>query len=244
MKKLFLTLIVAGLFFFPVNALAQKLVFATTEWPPYVMSENGKVIGLDIEIVLELCKRLGFEADIQMTPWKRTLRHVEEGVADAIIAARYTKERAEFLYYPSEPLQIEKTVIFAHKGSGMKINKIDDLKGKVIGTVRGYAYGPDFDRYQGLKRKEECNNDRQMVRIFAKKRIFLMAGSDEGTMKYLCRKEGVETEVVYVLNETPSYIAFSKTRGEKGRVMAEQFGQMLHKLKEDGVIKKIESRYF
>lgn len=243
MKKLIVTLIVAGLFFSPADALAQKLVFGASEWPPYIMSENGEVTGVDAEIVLELCRHLGFGADIQVTPWKRTLKHAKEGMTDAVIGARYTEERAGFLYYPSEPLQTEKTVIFAHKGSGIKINGIGDLKGRTIGMVAGYAYGSDFDSYQ-MAKKYECYDDRQMVKVFAKKRLSLMAASDEGTLRYLCRKQGVEAEVVYVLNKTPNYIAFSKAGGDKARAMAEQFGQMLRKLKKDGVIRKIESRYF
>lgn len=132
MKKLLVTLIVVGLFFSPVGALAEKLVFVTTDWPPYIMSKDGKLTGLDTEIVLELCKRLGFEADIQKVPWKRALKYVKEGVADAIFTPRRTEERAEFLYYPSEPLHIERTAIFAEKGSGMNISRINDLKGKAI----------------------------------------------------------------------------------------------------------------
>ncbi len=244
MKKLLIALIVAGLLFLPAGALAEKLVFVTSDWPPYIMSEHGKPSGLDVEIVQELCKHLGIESEIQVIPWKRAVKYAKEGKADAIFAIRHTEERAGFLYYPSEALNLERTVIFAQKGSGIKINKIDDLKGKLIGTVRGYVYGPEFDNYQGLKRKDECKDDRELMKLFAKGRVPLIATPDEGTVKYLCKKEGIKAEVAYVLNETPSYIAFSKTLGEKGRAMAEKFGQMLLKLKKGGVIQKIESRYF
>jgi polar amino acid transport system substrate-binding protein len=138
---------------------------------------------------------------------------------------------------------IEKTVILAPKGSGMKINSLDDLKGKVVGAVRGYAYDPKFDNEKGIE-KAECNDDAELVKIFAKGRVSLAAGADEGSMKYLCKKAGFEAEVVYVLNEMPSYIAFSKAKGERGKALNEKFSQALRQLKDEGFIKKIESKYF
>lgn len=227
----------------PVIASADKLVFVTSAQPPYVMSENGQPAGLDIDIIRELCRRLGVEAEIQVLPWKRALYHTEKGEADAIFAPRHTEERAKFLYYPSEPFILERTVILAPKGSGIKINSIDDLKGKVVGVVRGYSYDPKFDTEKGIE-KVECNDDEELVKIFAKGRISLAAGSDEGTMKYLCKKAGFEAETVYVLNDAPTYIAFSKAKGEKGKALTEKFSQALGQLKNDGFFKKIESKYF
>lgn len=245
MQKLFTTLLLmASLLALPPGVLAEKLVFVACAWEPYVIFENGKASGVDVDIIRELCKRLGFELEIQENPWKRALMYIKKGKADAIFSPRYTEERAEFMYYPSEPFHIEKTVIMARKGSGMKIAGLDDLKGKVVGVVRGYVYGPEFDNYQGFKGKDICNNDRQLVRIFANNRISLMAGSDEGSLKYLCRQAGVEAETVYVLNKTPNYIGFSKALGEKGKILAEKFGQALRQLKEEGVVQKIENKYF
>lgn len=245
MKKLIATLLLmAGLLVLPAGVLAEKLVFATSEWPPYVISENENPSGLNTETVRKLCQRLGFELEIQVLPWKRALLHIKEGKADALFAPRYTEERAKFMYYMSEPLNIEKTVILARKGSNMKISKIDDLKGKVVGVVRGYVYDPEFDKYQGFKRKDFSKDDRQLVKKFTNNRIPLIADMDEKVSKYLCRQAGVEAETIYVLNETPSYIGFSKIIGEKGKTLAEKFSQALRQLKEEGVIQKIESRYF
>jgi polar amino acid transport system substrate-binding protein len=243
MKKMFATVILAALLFLPGIALAEKVLFVSTDWPPYVMSENGKPSGIDTEIVLELCKRLGIEADIQVLPWKRALKNVEKGEADAIFAVRHNEERAAFLYYPSEPLNIEKTVIIAGKGSGIKVTGLDDLKGKSVGTVRGYTYDPKFDTHKEIE-KIDCNDDAELVKVFTKGRVPLAASCDEITLKYLCKKAGVETETVYVLNETPSYIGFSKAKGEKGKSLCDKFSEALRQLKKEGFIEKVQSKYF
>ena len=225
------------------SASAEKVVFVTSEWPPYIMSEKGQAAGLDAEIIRELCNRLGVEAEIQILPFKRAMSYVEKGEADAIFSVRQNDDRKKFLYYPSESVMIEKTVILVPKGSGMKINSLDDLKGKAVGVVRGYAYDPKFDNEKGIE-KAECNDDAELVKIFAKGRVSLAAGADEGSMRYVCKQAGFEAETVYVLNETPSYIAFSKAKGERGKALNEKFDQALRQLKDEGFIKKIESKYF
>jgi len=72
----------------------------------------------------------------------------------------------------------------------------------------------------------------------------LAAGADEGSVRYLCKKASLETEVVYVFSEAPSYIAFSKKLGEKGKALADKFSEALKKLKEEGFIEKVQSKYF
>ncbi len=243
MKKLVVALLFSVIFSLPMNALAEKLVFGTAEWPPYVFTENGQPTGIHTEVVLELCKRLNIEPEIQVLPWPRALVYLEKGRTDAIFSARRTEERDKFMLCPSEPIMMEKTVMMALKGSGIKISKLDDLKDKNVGVVRKYTYTPEFDSYQGMK-QIVCDNDEQLVKMFAAKRFLLAASSDEGSIKYLCKKAGVEAEVVYVLSETPSYIGFSKAKGEESKALADKFGEALRKLKEEGFVEKVQSKYF
>ncbi|MDM8552406.1 transporter substrate-binding domain-containing protein [Desulfobacterales bacterium HSG2] len=244
MKKRVVTLVTIILLLFSANALAEKLVFVTCEFPPLGFMKEGQPAGSQVEIVHEICNRLGLTAEIQVLPWKRAMMYVEKGQAHAIFAARQNKERSAFLYYPSEPIGFERSVILARKGSGIKVHSLDDLKGKTVGVVRGYAYTPEFDSYQGIKRKD-CNDDKQMVMMLAKGRFPLAIGADEVTVKYFCKQIGFEAETVYVLTEAPGYLAFSKkAAGPKGKSLAEKFSRTLRQLREEGVIQKIESKYF
>ena len=172
MKRPFIKLTLAILLFLPAIALAEKIVFATAIWPPYMMMKNEQLSGLDTEIVKEVCKRLKIEAEFQVLPWKRAVMYVKKGRVDAIFALRHTQERAKFVFYPSEPILMERTVILARKGSS--ITKLDDLKDNIIGIVRGYAYSPEFDKQQGLKRMV-CDSDELMIKMVGKKRIDLAA---------------------------------------------------------------------
>jgi polar amino acid transport system substrate-binding protein len=230
--------------FLPTIALAETLVIATSLWPPYVVEEKGKLTGIDVEVVRELCRRLAIKSDIRVYPWKRALRYMEKGEADALFAPRRTPEREKFMYYPSEPIHMEKTVLIVPKGSGITITKLDDLKNRIVGVVRGYSYDPEFDKYPHME-KSVCDDDEQLVKMFVHKRISIIAGADEGSLRYLCKKAGVEVEVAYVFSAIPSYIAFSKkATGERGKILAEKFGEALRELKKSDFIPKVESKYF
>ncbi|WP_207681442.1 transporter substrate-binding domain-containing protein [Desulfonema magnum] len=169
---------------------------------------------------------------------------MEKGNVELLLTPRRTPEREKFMYYPSEPIHIEKTVLIVPKGSSIKITKLDDLKYKKVGVVGGYSYDPEFDNHPDIK-KIVCDDDKALVKIFAYKRVSVTAGVDEGAMRYLFKQAGIEIEVAYVFSGIPSYIAFSKkAAGGRGKIFAEKFGEALRILKEEGGVKKIESKYF
>jgi polar amino acid transport system substrate-binding protein len=243
MKAFFITLTMLVLLC-PSALAAEKLVFATTVWPPYQYEENGQLTGITADIVREAARRLNIELEIQVLPWKRALRDVKEGYANGMLSALHTEERSQFMYYTSLPLFSVRTVIFGKKEKQIKITGLDDLKNKSIGVVVGYSYGPEFDNYPGLK-KQECREDRELVRILDKGRIDV-AVAHEGPFMFTAKQSGLRNrfEAVYILNENPSYLTFSKSLGDKGKALSEKFSQVLEKLKAEGVIDQIIENYF
>jgi polar amino acid transport system substrate-binding protein len=245
MKKLLTILTTMVLFSLSsVGISAEKLVFFTADWPPYVLVKDGELTGIHVEIVREACKRLGFEADVRLVPWARAVKYAQDGQTTGIFTPKKTAERSEFLYFSSEPIGTEKNVLVALKQRALKANHLDDLKDKSFGLVRNYSYSQEFDNYQGLK-KEEAVDDVQMLMKLDKGRNDLATG-EEGALKFIVKQKHLqEIETVYVLSELPTYVAFSKKAlGEKGQDFAEKFGQVLRQLKEEGFIQKIESKYF
>ncbi|MDM8550511.1 transporter substrate-binding domain-containing protein [Desulfobacterales bacterium HSG2] len=84
-RKLIAALTLSILLFSPAIVPAEKLVIATTAWPPYIIIENGQISGIDVETVRELCRRLGIELRLWDLPWKRALKYMKSGKVDALI---------------------------------------------------------------------------------------------------------------------------------------------------------------
>ncbi len=214
------------------------------DFPPYQYVENNQPTGIDVEIAREVFKNLGIKLKLEVVPWKRALKYAEDGNVSGLIAALKTEEREKFLYYTSEPVHIQKNVVIAGKESKIKISSPEDLKGKEVGVLAGFSYGPAIDSLQGLK-KTVCNDQQEMIKILDKGRINVVLGSD-GPFWFNCKKLGFKDhfEIVHVIAELPAYTAFSmKGSGEKGEMLAEKFSKEIRRLRESGWEKEVIEKY-
>lgn len=221
---------------------AETLTFAAAEWMPYTFVENDQVVGSQVEMVRAICQRLGVEADIQIFPWARVILMAQQGDVDAIFAPVKTEERMGFLDFTTEVLDIERNVLVARVGSGLKVAGLDDLRDKSIGVVRNVTYGAEFEQRTDLH-KQLCTDDAKMMMMLDMERFDLAAG-DEGNLKFLSKGLQHPVEVVYVLSETPDYIGFSKAKSEaRSAALAAQFSRIMRALEQEGVLAQIRNKY-
>ena len=92
-------LLVPFLIFGSVHAGLQTtpLKFVTDDnFEPFAYIENGRIKGIDCDIVREMGRRLGVEIGIELVPWKRLLFMTETGKCDGSFSLFKTKEREEF----------------------------------------------------------------------------------------------------------------------------------------------------
>lgn len=205
--------------------------------------ENDQLRGIYVEIIREACKRVNAEAEFHQYPWKRCVRYMKKGKADAIFPPIRTEERTKFLYFPEEPMTVKKIAVFSLKKRGMKLEKLDGLKGKVVGVNQGYSYGTEFDSYQGLKKDYSKNIHMQVKKLLHERMDVAVAV--EAPFRFFIKKLGLadKIETTYIISQVSSYVAFSKAIGERGRLLSEKFSQALSKLKKEGVVQKIEDSY-
>lgn len=244
MKKTTLFLLIFSLM--PINAMSETIKFVTDEYPPYNYAENGKAKGICIDVVTEICRRLGYDANFMVVSWPRAIKSVNEGTADGIFYLYYNKEREKFLYFPSEPIANPRNICLVRKASNIKIEKLEDLKNKVVGVIESYSYGTEFDNLHDV-RKRSYQDIRELVRIIHIGRADMVAAA-ELPFKFASKNKNLDFEeefrIAYVITQDPVYIGFSRAAGEKGKIWAEKFSDMLRQLKEEGFIDKITNNYF
>lgn len=247
-KNLFLLLVLSSLIFLPVVNSTEKITFASPEnIPPKIYMENGVLRGTYVDIITAVCKRMKVEPVFAQYPWPRAVAMVKNGKVDAIFPPLKTPDREEFLYFPSEPLSYTRNVIFARKVRNIKIKKLSDLKNYIVGVNDQYSYGPSFDNYKhnltvDISRTEEM----QINKLTHQGQIRMdVAAASEDAFKYISAKMGhsKDLEVVYVISEAPSYVAFTKARTENKK-FAQEFSKVLKQLRKEGVIQEINDRYF
>jgi polar amino acid transport system substrate-binding protein len=231
--------VVASVFMVPSYSAAEKITLVFESYPPYESVEGGKIDGIDVAIIREVCKQLGLEPDFQERPWERAQSEVKSGAADAIFSLFKTDEREKFLFFPSKGLSYEKNIIVGKKGKGVKASSVADLKGKIVGVVKGYSYGDAFDNEVKNLKTDASTNVEMMLKKLDGGRMDV-AITNELVYNSMVKKLKLQDklEVVYVQSNDPLYVGFSKAKGEKGQKLAADFGRVLTEMDKKGLLKK------
>ena len=126
MKKKIILLVLLGLCLTGCFKKEKKLVLATEAgFAPYEYYEDGKVVGVDIDIANEIAKELGLELEIKDVAFDSIISEVKSGKSDLGAAGiSYNKERAKEVDFTIN-YSTSKQVVIVNANS--RINKISDI---------------------------------------------------------------------------------------------------------------------
>ncbi len=235
-------------------ARAEKLSIVTMLAPPLAYEQDGKVVGAMTDVVREGLRRMGLEADITITPWRRALHMTQEGEADAIFQAGKNADRQQWFHYPEEPLYAVK--IIAVKRTNESILFLPDrydYTQYTLGMVRGYYFGPHLESFlkkARFKKKELVSSPRFNFTKLAQGRIDMLITNIDTAQQIISEpdfRHSLEIitgpkEVPIALDEPKAYLAFSKKNMTKK--IADKFSNTLKAMKRDGTYDRILSTYY
>jgi polar amino acid transport system substrate-binding protein len=130
------------------SVVAEPLRIVADEWPPYV-DPLAPGRGLAIALVTEAFSRAGYPTQLTVEDWSRSLEGTVIGVYDVVANIWYTDDRARDLHY-SDPYLVNDIRFVKRKGSDIVFDDYRDLRGRVVGIVKGYAYPQVFLRAGAL----------------------------------------------------------------------------------------------
>lgn len=142
-------IMIVALSSYPMVSFAKKptlTVLAMANYPPFSYAHEGEMVGIDNEVIYEIGKRINVEIKMKYVPWKRLLKTLEWGDADAGFALFYTDERAKYaLYADKEPIHDGSFFLYVRKGAEFEFNTISDLYNKEIGLQASFSVSEAFD---------------------------------------------------------------------------------------------------
>ncbi|HPM00993.1 MAG: amino acid ABC transporter substrate-binding protein [Candidatus Cloacimonetes bacterium] len=220
----------------------NKLTFICEEYPPYEYTQNKVPKGLDVEIIDRVCKEAKLDYEIQFYPWERCMQMIKEGRADAIFGILKNNERLAFLKYPDKSVSMDKRVLITKKNNPSVINKLEDLKGRTVGVVRGYAYSDVFDKSEIFKKDISASSESMIDKLKGDR--FEFAAISEYVAKYYIGNESWSNFKVqpYIITSDPLYTAFSK-KSENAMKLFDRYNNALNALEKSGELTKIRNRY-
>ena len=227
----------------------QPLEIASTNFPPFVYEEQGKIKGIDVDILTEVFARMRQPISIRLYPFARAVYMIKAGQADAIFPFGKDAERELFAHYPREALFEMSVSLFVRKDSPITFNgDFKSLGSYTFGVVREAKFGEQFDaavRDGIITQIEEVTDFHQNILKLVNNRLDIIVGPRHNIL-FLLKKLGQQDAVKELSPSlTPSwfvYLAFSKQR-TLSPDLEERFARALQEMKRDGTYEKIIQAY-
>lgn len=241
MKKRLFALMAAVFLLFHQSVLAEGLMILTENLPPLNYVKDGMLIGPAVEIVKEIQRRVGSNTQVQVYPWARAYKIALDEENIILFSMTHTQVRKDKFNWIG-PIASKSDIFVAKKGSGIKINSIEDAK-KVdfIGTLRDDVKDI-FLKRRGFTNLVPTHDDQRNAKKLVLDRIDLWVTKKPG-FKTICDLAGVnyhEIEEVYNIRELDISIAVSK---KTSNVIVQQWNTAFNEMLADGTIIQIKKKW-
>lgn len=228
------------------ESLPGEVVLVNADYPPYVMPEGHPGgPGIDMEIAMAALENMGVRAVVKLVPFKRVLAMLEEGQADLTTSLSYRVERDAYLYW-SLPYRTDTSYIFfTRRDSGFEPKRIEDLRGRRVGVVRGFVFPAAFADDPAIEKVEAPHIPSLLAMLLEGRFDALIVNSIAG--KYELIATGRMDEVIQApfTLRTPddkgTVMGFSKARVSQDFV--DRFNEQIRKMLDQGTLGRIEATY-
>lgn len=193
----------------PLAQQVHEIAWMTEDYPPYNYIENGHITGVTIDKLLAMFEYMNIEFsrdDIDIYPWPRAYRYLEDKQKRCLFSMTYTEERAKQFQFVG-PIVMNRVSLIALDDGRYEQLPTEQLK---IGVVRD-DIGHILLREQGMSDDHFVflNTGFEMVKMLSLQRVDVIAYG-ESIARFQFQRAGINTSkyhVVKVLKE--SYLGFA-----------------------------------
>lgn len=218
-----------------------KLSILTEEWPPISFEENNKAQGFAVEVVEQIQALTKDKNPIQVVPWARGYRELQNQPNVVLFTVMRTEER-EKMFTLLGPIGISEVALYGLAERPLAIQTIDDAKKlNSIAAVDETLFETALQK-KGFRNIVTAMTPEQEIRLLAAGRVDLISG-DFQVLQNALNKAGfthLKLKRYLLIEKTKFYIAFSK--GTKPELIQE-WKKALKQIKADGRFHKISQKW-
>lgn len=192
-----------------------NLTILTENFAPLNFVRDNQVTGFVTDLMVNILENLNAKQsrkDIIVMPWARAYQLTLVRPNTVLFAMTYTEQR-DMLFRWVGPIMPNRVAIVAKKSRKIRVQYFEELEGLIIGTVRDDV-GEQLLVAQGVEINNLISNTdvSYVTKMLMLGRIDAMSYSDLGVNWYLQElgEKLTDYEVVYVLQESAHYLAFSR----------------------------------
>lgn len=219
---------------------AGKIVIGTDNtYPPMEFTQNGKIVGFDIDVADAVGKKLGVKVEYQPTSFDGLFLALQSKKFDAVQSSvSITDKRKQTMIF-TKPYIYGGNSIFIMK-SNTSIKSSNDLNGKVIGVQAGSTAQDVVSKISGIKEVKKYDGMTDAFLDIQNGRIDAVVGDPQVGDYYITDKKNIFTKVKSLLNVEPEGVAFRKS----DVLLRDAYDKALDDLKKDGTLSKISMKWF
>lgn len=188
----------------------KSLIIGADPFPPYqYIDENGRICGLDYNIIKSIIDKMGYKADYVIEEWSVVEKMFNEKEIDIVFQVQKTPEREKH-WYLSKKLRdaVTSIVTFLDKVDYDNMDDIFKGKGK-LGVIENYQYGKVIDAIDNNNKVYYKSLEEILEAVNSRKLEFGVA--DLGVFNYI-NKDNIydNIKIIDSLNfNRPLYVAFN-----------------------------------
>lgn len=242
--------------------MTRPLLFVAEQWPPFEFADDqGRMRGVDVEVVGRIMQDLGTPFSIRLYPWTRAWTMVQKGAADAVLSLSYSPSREDVLCYsheqrafattgktPSDMLWLAEYVFFvkADRKDAIRFDSLAQIatNGVKIGVNRSYTYSPEFVAAHIPSVEFNCTRDG--FRALANNEIDAYP-MDRTVGDYELSKMGLSKSITHlpkVIFSKPYLAVFSKHSTYPGvATVRDAFQERLRQMRASGECDRIRANF-
>jgi polar amino acid transport system substrate-binding protein len=221
--------------------LAEKdaiIVATSADNPPYEYIQDGKIVGLDIDIITAIAKEAGKKIVIKNFDFPALLPSLATKNVDLVIAAlTMTDARKEHIDFSNGYFSTTMSLMFK-KGDNFK--SIEDLRGKVIGVQSGTtweSYAKEItEKFPDIRIRSLYNN-LVLIEELKVNGVDALIMEEMQVQKF---SQNVENLDSFQLSETKSEFAIALPKNSE---LTDLINNAIKALQESGELKAIQEKW-
>jgi len=222
----------------------SSLTCYSTVYAPYTFIKENKVVGIDIDLINSISKKIGISVSFEIIPWSRLLQNVRKGNIDCAMAFLLDSEYTKNMVYMKQPITIGEYSVFIKKENKSYFKELKDFEGKSIAVNRGFKTPEVFQQAVNDNKitQYDVGNEEQSLQMLMSSRVNgVLTDKNVGLFNLQQMKIDSVIPLDASLATTPVFLVFSKKWQTNGIV--NKFDEALAEMKQDGTYQKILIQY-
>ena len=235
MKKIFLmTMLMLGIMGCDKEKEKVYIIGTNAEYPPFEYMENGKISGLDAEIIEKISQKTGIKYKWSNMNFDGLIPALQTKKLDVIIAGMSATPEREKAVDFSTPYLVSNATIITNKINPIK--NMENLSGKSYGVELGTTKETTARKIEGAKVIPFSSNTGALVALKSGKIDGMVL--DESVAKKFVENND-DLVLVGSLAGEPKAIAFNKDEKE----LKDTFNKAIEELLKDGTVEELKEKY-